>query len=206
MLEHESHHIPFLLTAGALCLDFANTLRGRLKPQINELLTSYQDLVAFGEQADLLSAAQAELLYAEAVRCPEAALTTLAQARTVREALYGIFVACAFDQQPDTTDLAILNRALAIALRHRQVIVNVDGFSWGWGEQPIALDRILWPIALSAAELLTSDNVAMVRQCAADDCGVIFLDTSRSHKRRWCSMQTCGNRAKVGRFRARQHP
>jgi predicted RNA-binding Zn ribbon-like protein len=58
----------------------------------------------------------------------------------------------------------------------------------------------LWPIVLAAAELLTSAGRARVRECAAHGCGWLFLDTSRSQRRRWCTMASCGNRAKARRF------
>ena len=65
------------------------------------------------------------------------------------------------------------------------------------------LDALLSPIVLAAAELLTSPQRLKIRACAAEDCGWLFLDTSRSGRRRWCTMQSCGNRAKARRFHAR---
>jgi predicted RNA-binding Zn ribbon-like protein len=56
----------------------------------------------------------------------------------------------------------------------------------------------------SAAELLTSTELARVRECGGENCGWMFLDNSRNHSRHWCDMQDCGNRAKVRRFRQRQ--
>jgi predicted RNA-binding Zn ribbon-like protein len=67
-----------------------------------------------------------------------------------------------------------------------------------------ALDRMLWPLAHSAAELLASSERARVRLCEGEDCGWLFLDTSRNGARHWCDMKDCGNRAKVRRFRERQ--
>jgi predicted RNA-binding Zn ribbon-like protein len=43
-----------------------------------------------------------------------------------------------------------------------------------------------------------------IRECAAGTCTWLFLDRSRSHRRRWCSMTSCGNREKVRRFYARK--
>jgi len=62
----------------------------------------------------------------------------------------------------------------------------------------------LWPVAWSAADLLTSGRVARVRACADRRCGWMFLDASRSRRRRWCSMEACGNRAKARRHYRRQ--
>jgi predicted RNA-binding Zn ribbon-like protein len=64
---------------------------------------------------------------------------------------------------------------------------------------------MLWPIAQSAADLMTSDKRNSVRQCGADDCAWLFLDESRNHSRRWCDMKTCGNRQKARRHYASKH-
>ncbi len=74
-------------------------------------------------------------------------------------------------------------------------------------EQRFAQDtaeQLLMPIALAAAELLANGNFALVRACESSDCVLHFYDRTKSHRRRWCSMATCGNRAKVQTFRARQ--
>ena len=62
---------------------------------------------------------------------------------------------------------------------------------------------MLWPIIRSSADLLVSDELELVKICDNDECRWLFLDTSRNHRRRWCDMKVCGNRAKVRRFRAR---
>jgi predicted RNA-binding Zn ribbon-like protein len=58
----------------------------------------------------------------------------------------------------------------------------------------------LWPIARDAAELLASERLEYVRACASKTCEWLFLDESKNHRRRWCDMTKCGNRAKVKRF------
>ena len=68
----------------------------------------------------------------------------------------------------------------------------------------LSLAGLLRPIALSAAELLTASDPKRVRRCAAADCNAWFVDGSKGGRRRWCSMATCGNRAKAARHRRRQ--
>ena len=65
-------------------------------------------------------------------------------------------------------------------------------------------ESLLWPIARAAGDLLVSDQLPYVRTCVSKTCEWFFLDTSKSHHRRWCDMTRCGNRAKVQRFYARQ--
>lgn len=77
-------------------------------------------------------------------------------------------------------------------------------FAWSWADEPLDLEMPLWPIARSAAELLTSPAaLPTLRLCASERCAWLFLDTSRNGSRRWCSMRTCGNRAKARRHHAR---
>jgi predicted RNA-binding Zn ribbon-like protein len=57
-------------------------------------------------------------------------------------------------------------------------------------------------VALAAAQLLTSPEAATVSACPGRDCGWLFLD--RRGRRRWCSMDSCGNRAKVAAHARRQ--
>src|SRR6266849_4425044 len=98
---------------------------------------------------------------------------------------------------------ALLLRAQreAEALPHRRVVQSGRGFSLGWDGSD-DLRRMLWPVALSAAELLAGDHAAPVKLCGmweASGCSWLFVDESRNGSRRWCSMKDCGNRAKARR-------
>jgi predicted RNA-binding Zn ribbon-like protein len=59
-------------------------------------------------------------------------------------------------------------------------------------------------IARETIFLFGSDRAAQIRQCQADVCTLLFVDTSRRGDRRWCSMAGCGNRAKLAEFRRRR--
>ncbi|XXE61258.1 ABATE domain-containing protein [Pseudomonas sp. R1-18] len=65
---------------------------------------------------------------------------------------------------------------------------------------------LLAPVAESLASLITHEKFEFVRQCEAHDCVLLFHDLTKSHRRRWCSMATCGNRMKVAAFRSRNKP
>lgn len=69
---------------------------------------------------------------------------------------------------------------------------------------PPTAAALLAAVARDAVELLT-DPVARagLRQCAGDNCPIVYLDTSRGHRRRWCSSEVCGNRERVARHRRR---
>ena len=74
-------------------------------------------------------------------------------------------------------------------------LVFASGMPWPWLQE-----AMLWPVLRSAAELLTSEEAARVRQCASETCSWLFVDRSRTHRRRWCDMKTCGNRDKARRY------
>jgi predicted RNA-binding Zn ribbon-like protein len=73
----------------------------------------------------------------------------------------------------------------------------------GGGERSPPLDRPLWTLARAAGDLLTGPELARVRRCGSATCASMFLDTSRNGSRRWCDMETCGNRAKARRHYSR---
>jgi predicted RNA-binding Zn ribbon-like protein len=204
--DHETAKgFRFELSGGRLCLDLANTLDERPGPAPRERLRRYDDLVAWGEQAGLLSAALARRLRAEAERRPQAAAATVHRAHELREALFQAFSALAAGRAAPSQALAVLNRALPRALGRLRLGREGAGFRWAWDEGA-GLDRMLWPVVRSAAELLVSPDRERVRECAAETCSWLFLDESRNRSRRWCDMTVCGNRDKVRRFYTRRRP
>jgi len=79
-----------------------------------------------------------------------------------------------------------------------------QALGWTWAGPATAWDRVLGPVARSAADLLTSPEVPQLRECASGTCSWLFVDRSRTHRRRWCDMKVCGNRAKARRHYQRQ--
>jgi predicted RNA-binding Zn ribbon-like protein len=133
---------------------------------------------------------------------PEAAVKQLSHVHEVRDALREVAEAITDRRAPRAAALNIVNRAL----HARQVIelvpaddgVNVDHRHIG---DPIddALSRLADPLVSE----LTAGHPERIRVCASDTCQWIFYDASRTGRRRWCDMTTCGNRAKAARHRAR---
>ncbi len=194
----------FELVAGALCLDFVNTLDDRFSSEPKELLASYIDLARFGEDTGILDPAQVDRLFERSQRSPEAAKQALSAAIELREAMYLVFWALMQKKPVPQGALAAVNEFVqAAAQRSRLVQVN-GSFEWRFDAVPDDFETPLWPIARSAADLLASDQLAFVRACASKTCLWLFLDTSKNHRRRWCDMTKCGNRAKFQRFYKRQ--
>lgn len=195
----------FELDSGSVCLDFANTL----SRTTGEHLSAYADLLAFAQQAHLLTPSEVAELQARASRRPVEAAGVLTRARRLRSTLYRVFSRLAQGKRVAQADLDALNFDLAASLPHARVGRTAgDGYAWYWLGRGSALDCMLWPITRSAAELLVSDaDRPRLRECRGTECQWLFLDTTRNRSRQWCSMQTCGNRQKARRHyqRVRAH-
>lgn len=182
-----------------LCLDFSNTLDWRSSDHPGESINGYADVVNWARGAGLVSDREARQLLREAAARPAEASAVVKQAVLIREAIYRVFSALAAGGKPKKADLDLLNEALAKAMAHSRIVQTSEGFIWGWEGGAAALDRLLWPVMRSAAELLNSSQLAQVRECAGEGCGWLLLDVSRNQLRRWCDMKSCGNRAKARR-------
>lgn len=206
MHESVNYGRPLQLREHWLCLEFCNaTMDWRASTAPIELLNHYADLTAWGRQVGLLTETEAAHLDREAAAAPRAAAGALKRARRLREICYRIFSAIGHRRVPEQPDIDGLNRALAAGLGDAAIAARPGGFVWSWQQRPLGLDWLLWPLARSAADLLTSADLKRVGECADDrGCGWLFVDTSRGGKRRWCSMKSCGNRAKAQRHYRRK--
>lgn len=187
------------------CLDFANTLDWHASEHPVENLHHYDDLLDWALQKGILAAQEAAEVQQLARQAPGRAAAVYQEAIRLREAIYGIFSQIAAGGAPNAADLASLNQALAAALPHLELAPAGAGFSWKWADDSVALEYPVWVVTLSAAQLLTSEVLDRVGQCADDrGCGWLFFDSSRNRSRRWCDMKDCGNRAKARRFYLRK--
>ena len=192
------------LVGGRLCLDFVNTVDGRNDCVVlGDKLEHYSDLVAWSQHSGIVTGAQAARLIKVSKQKPAAANSVLHRAIALREALHRIFKAKVMESTPRSIDLEIVNDELMKARKNERLISTGNGFRWEWTGDETALDRMLWSIAQSAAEFLSTGDLSRLRECGGEECGWLFEDTSRNRTRQWCHMQDCGNLAKVRRFRTR---
>ncbi len=191
----------FSFSGDHLCLDFINTLGDRLMERQSEHLNRYEDLLAWSVQAEILSLEQAVQLQKTAQERTEQAEWVLRQAIELRETMYRIFLAVAQEQEPRDEDLLFLSRRFAETMARGRLVSAGEHCVWHWEITADSLESMLWFVVGAAEELLTEEKeFSSVRLCAADDCGWLFLDTSKNHSRRWCDMKSCGNRTKVRKF------
>jgi predicted RNA-binding Zn ribbon-like protein len=188
-----------------LCLNFVNTIEGRLGAQPGEFLTSYVDLARWGRHVGILTEVEVEELLQEAERRPAEAVASYERALALRQTIYTIFLAIARADAPAQADLDALQQAYLAALAQTRLVPGAFGYDWRRVESSAGLDRLLWPVVQSAVNLLTSGELERVKECrGAEDCGWLFFDTSKNRSRQWCSMEGCGSRVKMRRLYVRQ--
>ncbi len=201
MIKEKMHAEDIDLIGGKLCLDFSNSAEWHARENPQENLNTYNDLVRWSLRAGILSEGDVQKLIRRAERKPSESEKVLRRAIELREAIYRIFSSVAAGSLPKKDDLSVLSRNLSKTMSQSRIIPVKNGFLWDTKGDRDALDWILNPIVRSAADLLTSDELKRVKECADDrGCGWLFLDSSRNRSRRWCDMKDCGNRAKARRF------
>ncbi|HYL99401.1 MAG TPA: ABATE domain-containing protein [Blastocatellia bacterium] len=187
------------LLGGELCLDFINTVDWRTGPNPEEYLTSYLDLLQWSESIGAIGKRSARRLARKSGADPAGSAAALARAVRFRESLYAITLAVSSGKPAPNTSLQEFNRIFADLTSCAGIGPVDSALKWVWGGDADDLDIPLWPVAVSAFDLLISGDAQRVRQCGDASCGWLFVDKSKSHRRQWCSMRVCGNRAKARR-------
>lgn len=197
--EAESHR----LVGEVLCLDFANTINGHNRIPHHEYLHDYRDLILWGRHAGILSGKEVRVILEEAAARPSEAAAVFRDGLELREIIFRIFSALANGGEADAGDLEHLGTVWREGQIHAHLVRTANGFSIGWDDEH-SVERLLRMVTTSAINLLTSEDLSRVRMCAGEHCDWLFVDTSRNHLRRWCTMDECGNRAKMQRRQGRR--
>lgn len=125
------------------------------------------------------------------------------QALELREVLHRLFDAVASNRPPPQADLDALQSTLTRTAPWRRLTTRGRTVILDWNFRGAPPSALLGPVAWAAADLLERGPVDRIKACPpGDGCGWLFLDLSKNRSRTWCSMKTCGNLAKVRRFRA----
>src|SRR5262245_49051407 len=191
---------PFDWSGGHPALDLVNTLDERPFPSPVENLGTYADLIRFAELAKLIEPSVARHLRT----LSDDALSRVAtRARKLREHLHEVLTAAQTGRPLPPSDLDAIRRDIQAAHLARVLVVSASPrmARHGWS-QPLTAEIPLHACALSIEHLLVDVDRKRIRKCVASDCGVYFLDTSKAHRRQWCSMKNCGNREKQRRWRS----
>ena len=192
------------LCAGHLVLDFINTAAG-LNRDPRDWLDGYARVVDWAVLAGICDPDGRKKLLAAVVADPAAGEEALDRLRLLRAALYEMILPWGVGAEPPATSVAELQRWCRMggrALGLHWLAGGALGTSIACG-----MDAIGAEVAFAAVDLLSRPADGRLGVCAGRNCGWVFLDTSKSRRRRWCDMRTCGNAAKANRhYRRRQSP
>lgn len=188
--------------AGAVCLAFINSTERHDGSSRDDLQPGYANALSWARAVDIVSDAETRRLLGSARRDPRQAATVRRRILECRGVLLRIFQAAMTLTTPDSSDLAHFEHDLRDMYSRAHLSLNPESgvMTWDWPED-MHLEQLLWPILRSAEELLFSDRIDRVRECASDDCQRLFLDTSRNRSRLYCSAGGCGNRERVRKHR-----
>jgi predicted RNA-binding Zn ribbon-like protein len=126
----------------------------------------------------------------------------LRDGKALRQAIADVTTSAAAGRTLNPLDVDVINLFAATP----DIPPALPGGSRQAGRATARARQAFAAMAREAVEIFAEDSLPRIRRCAADDCGLIFYDDSRSNNRRWCSMQRCGNRAKVRAHRTRTSP
>lgn len=182
---------------GELCLEFTNTVGDHSKTRDVERLTDWDAVLNWALAAGALNTTEVQELRRIGDRDPAAARRSLQSLLHFRDVLFRVLSALAAGQRPAQEDLEGVEAAVLGTLRSAHLIQQKEAFEWAvrHGESP--MKTLLARIALSTLRLLQGADLSRLRECQR--CSWLFLDRSKSHGRRWCRSDACGNRARVAR-------
>lgn len=191
----EPLHPRFALVGNRPALDFANTVHARRRNV--DALQSAGDIFDLLEQLALVSMDDLRRFRLRSEQSPVEAQALLDLALGFRHDLRDWLGSAPNPPDAQSPLIGTINTILA-AGAGRETLKSIDGV-WQLVTTPIedALTLALVPLARSAAELIAEGSSAPIRKCGNPRCPLYFYDTSRNGKRRWCSMESCGNQAKV---------
>jgi predicted RNA-binding Zn ribbon-like protein len=179
----------FQVDGRRLCLDFVATLSGRRAGRAVEHLSEPDDLSRWLIASGVLAKAPAVTVY------------QLRRARELRETIRDLADAAIAGAPMADEALELANRlARGPRLAPR---LDANGLSWAAPAGGDLVDASICSIAADAVELLGGPDLRLLKECASPTCGLLFLDRSQARRRRWCSMEACGNRAKTRHYRRR---
>ncbi|WP_433375678.1 CGNR zinc finger domain-containing protein [Actinoplanes sp. CA-142083] len=178
----------FWFDAGALCLDFAHT-GGEGQYAKFETLHEPHALASWLAEPPL-----------SAVMTVPIKARDLLEAKALRQAIWEAAHAAAATQPMSAAAVETINQAAAASPLVPELI---DGAGARWAG-PVRVSQAMSTIAREMIELLSGPLAGRIRECAGDNCPLVFVDSSRPGARRWCSMERCGNRHKLRALRERR--
>jgi predicted RNA-binding Zn ribbon-like protein len=180
-----------------LCLEFANTITIQHHKRV-DLIENPEELKQWFLEKNLLTAGELPELNHKWGTHEQKRLTQTAQ--NFRDQLRIMAEQITAKKEIPSAVVEIINELLSQQNAYISLIKTRSGFEIRNHRDLERLEQLLVPIAESAVALLCNGNPALVKKCSNPECTLFFYDSTKNHRRRWCSMQTCGNRMKVDAY------
>jgi predicted RNA-binding Zn ribbon-like protein len=192
------------LVGGELALDFTNTSSGRGTPGHQEHLRDFETLMQWIEHARVASPEHCEIMRRAGRRQPRRATLVFKEALRLRDLIWQIGQALVQRRAVADSLLQKLTEAHSASLASAEIKSRDGAHIWSWNPRKDLQAAIVGPLTLSALSLLMEKDLSRTKRCDGNECGWLFFDATKNKSRRWCEMRVCGNRAKVGRARAKK--
>lgn len=179
----------FYIVGNNLALDFINTAHHDLGAEV---------LASWGTAVGLVEPSAAGYVAQRWVD------TDLKKVVAFRDHLRDVVAKLVISKNVTNKDIEWINAILREKAGYTELVMTPEGFA---KQNKIELKRALdvrVPIVEAFVDLITFGNLDYIRKCERPDCILYFYDTTKNHRRRWCSMSICGNRAKVAKFYEKQ--
>jgi predicted RNA-binding Zn ribbon-like protein len=184
-VENAPQESSFYIIANNLAIDLVNTVTSELNGE--GLATWAKAVGLFGEKPN---GNWREKSVADAIR--------------FRDKLREIVITLVETKDISDADIEWINKTLGRKTGHSELVRTAEGFAKQSRIELTEPKDIAVPVIESFVDLVAFGNIDYIRKCERPECLLYFYDTTKNHKRRWCSMAVCGNRAKVAKFYERQ--
>jgi len=180
-----------------LFLDFINTVDDLEKTRESEALPDWNSVLKWAEKSKVINRIEKEAL--ESLSTNKKVITELIAIHELRELGWRILTKIASGEKANAADLTTLSKHIITALSISSLQISSNSFHWKTDPQKTNETLIRIRLAMAANDLLTNHDLDKVAVCGG--CTGLFLNKGRGVGRKWCRMNTCGNRAKIKKFR-----
>ncbi|MGY8985714.1 MAG: CGNR zinc finger domain-containing protein [Sphingomonadales bacterium] len=184
--------------SSTLCLEFSNKFS-------KDEHFDYEKLIIWAKNSGTTNNITADQLLEYSKSYPFKTDPVIFEAKILAKTINHIYASIAEGKNPLEEDVVFLNGSIEKTFQNLIITPTTSlKFRWGWKEPQIASpEQPLWRIILNAGETLVETNPKKIKKCEGLECYKLFIDKSKAGRRKWCSMETCGNRTKTRKYRER---
>ena len=193
-----NNNASYCFIGNLLCLDLVNTEMVSQGAPL-DLLQSFSAFIDWLRQARQISAAEARAAEERWASTSEGK-AAFAEVRSLRTQLRVMCERLSTGKTANQAALDAINRALSARASYPQVFRRDGGYVTRMQAPTTSPHQLLFPIAESAAWLLEHGAFSQLRRCENPNCVLYYYDTTKNKRRRWCSMDACGSRAKAAAY------